>query len=422
MDALNPFNYRNGELFAEEVSLRELAERFGTPSYVYSRRYITQAYQEFAAATKGRKVSICYALKANSNIAIIDVLGRLGASFDIVSGGELARVRAAGYDASKVVFSGVGKSRAEINTALEAQVRCFNVESEPELDRLNELAAAKGVRAKVSLRVNPDVDAHTHPYISTGLRENKFGVAFDRAVATYQHAARLPALEVVGIDCHIGSQITQLAPYLDALEKILELVVKVEASGIPIHHIDLGGGLGISYKDEMPPGRGELLNAVFKRLDQFKAPDQLEVMFEFGRSIVGNAGVLLTQVEYLKPTEAKNFAIVDAAMNDLIRPTLYDAWHNVIPLLQRAGVSTAYDIVGPVCESGDWLARERQLTLVQGDFLAICSAGAYGMTQASNYNTRTRGCELMVDGAQVHLIRERETFAQLMHTEKRLPS
>jgi diaminopimelate decarboxylase len=418
---MQAFQRRNGTLFAENVPLATLAQEFGTPCYVYSRHYIENAYSEFVSASAGRKVSICYALKANSNLAVVECLAQLGAGFDIVSGGELERVRAIGGDLSKVVFSGVGKSVAEIDLALEAGVKCFNVESEAELDRLNERAALRGVRAPISLRVNPDVDAKTHPYISTGLRENKFGIAFDRALHAYQKAASLPHLSVAGIDCHIGSQITQIDPYMDALEKLLALTTQIEAAGIPIHHLDLGGGLGIRYQDENPPSRAAMLSAIFARIDQFKPKHEIEVMFEFGRSIVGNAGVLLTTVEYLKPTAAKNFAIVDAAMNDLIRPTLYDAWHGVEPLTERPTLKQMWDIVGPVCESGDWLARNRELALEAGDLLAIMSAGAYGMTQASNYNTRTRGAEIMVDGSDYYVVREREAVRDLFQLEKRLP-
>jgi diaminopimelate decarboxylase len=418
---MQAFQRRNGTLFAEDVSLPALAQEFGTPCYVYSRNYIESAYSEFVSASTGRKVSICYALKANSNLAVIECLAQLGAGFDIVSGGELERVRAIGGDLSKVVFSGVGKSVSEIDVALAAGVKCFNVESEAELIRLNARAQLRGVKAPISLRVNPDVDAKTHPYISTGLRENKFGIAFDRAMATYQLAASLPHLQVEGIDCHIGSQITQIEPYLDALEKLLALTAQIEAAGIPIHHLDLGGGLGIRYQDENPPSRHAMLSAIFARVDQFKPKDAIEIMFEFGRSIVGNAGVLLTTVEYLKPTAAKNFAIVDAAMNDLIRPTLYDAWHGVEPLVERSDSAQTWDVVGPVCESGDWLARNRELALEAGDQLAIMSAGAYGMAQASNYNTRTRGAEIMVDGADYYVVREREVVRDLFQLEKRLP-
>ncbi len=418
---MQAFQRRNGTLFAEDVSLPALAKEFGTPCYVYSRNYIESAYSEFVSASAGRKVSICYALKANSNLAVIECLAQLGAGFDIVSGGELERVRAIGGDLSKVVFSGIGKSVAEIDDALTAGVKCFNVESEAELIRLNERATLRGVKAPISLRVNPDVDAKTHPYISTGLRENKFGIAFDRALATYQLAASLPSLRVEGIDCHIGSQITQIEPYLDALEKLLGLTTQIEAAGIPIHHLDLGGGLGIRYQDENPPSRHAMLSAIFARVDQFKPKEAIEILFEFGRSIVGNAGVLLTTVEYLKPTAAKNFAIIDAAMNDLIRPALYDAWHGVEPLVERTTSAETWDLVGPVCESGDWLARNRELALEAGDQLAIMSAGAYGMAQASNYNTRTRGAEIMVDGKDYYVVREREAVRDLFQLEKRLP-
>jgi diaminopimelate decarboxylase len=418
---MSSFALRKGRLHAEQVSLEQIAEQFGTPCYVYSRQSITDAWQEFANACTGRKVLVCYALKANSNLAVINLLARHGAGFDIVSEGELQRVLAAGGDASRTVFSGVGKSAAEIRAALRAKVRCFNVESQAELERINQIAAELGCKAPVSLRVNPDVDAGTHPYISTGLRENKFGIAHEEALAAYQRAAALPHLDVVGIDCHIGSQITSLAPFTAALDKVLELVDLLHRHGIELHHIDLGGGLGIQYDSETPPARAALLDAVFRRLDAHPRGAGYELMFEFGRSIVGNAGVLLTRVEYLKRNGDRHFAIVDAGMNDLMRPALYEAWHGVEPVAPRGGPVLRYDIVGPVCESGDWLARGRELNLAEGDLLAVMSAGAYGMAMSSNYNTRPRAAEVMVDGDHVHLVRERESIDSLFALEHRLP-
>jgi diaminopimelate decarboxylase len=419
---MNPFQYRQHALFAEDLALEEIAERFGTPTYVYSRRAIVEAFGEFRRAAGTRNVLVCYALKANSNLAVVDLLAREGAGFDIVSGGELQRVLAVGGAPSRIVFSGVGKSEAEMRMALEWGVRCFNVESESELLRLDRVAGTLGRRAPVSLRVNPDVDAGTHPYISTGLRENKFGIAHDAALAAYRTAARLPNLEVQGIDCHIGSQITALEPFLAALDKLLELVDTLHAEGIALRHLDLGGGLGIRYDDEQPPSRQALFAAIFERLDRHPRGASYELVFEFGRSIVGNAGVLLTRVEYLKRNGEHRFAIVDAAMNDLMRPALYDAWHAVLPVRQRDDAAAQrYDIVGPVCESGDWLARGRQLALAEGDLLAIGSAGAYGMAMASNYNTRARAAEVLVDGRDAHLVRERETLASLFALERPLP-
>jgi diaminopimelate decarboxylase len=412
---------RNGRLHAEGVALTEIAERFGTPVYVYSRAAIEQAFGEFARAAAGRKVLVCYAMKANSNLAILDLLARAGAGFDIVSGGELRRALAAGADASKVVFSGVGKSADEIRFALEAGVRCFNVESASELRRLSAIATACGRRAPVSLRVNPDVDAGTHPYISTGLRENKFGIAHDAAIAVYREAAALPGIEVTGIDCHIGSQITELAPFVAALDRIIDLAGQLAAQGIALRHLDLGGGLGIDYDGELPPSRQALLEAVFARIDASPAVRGLEVMFEFGRSIVGNAGLLLTRVEYLKSNDTRNFAVVDAAMNDLMRPALYEAFHRIVPAVARQGTALRWDVVGPVCESGDWLGRDRELAVEEGDLLAVLSAGAYGMAMSSNYNTRPRAAEVMVDRGQAHLIRERESVESLYALERRLP-
>lgn len=415
------FDYVDGTLHAERVSTVELAERFGTPLFVYSRAALTAAYEAYAKACAGRRTSIHVAVKANSNLGVLNVFARLGAGFDIVSGGELARVLAAGGRARDVVFSGVGKSADEMRVALEAGVKCFNVESIPELDRLNAVAASLGKRAPVSLRVNPDVDPKTHPYISTGLKANKFGIAFDDARATYRAAAALPNLEVVGIDCHIGSQITELSPYLDAIDKLLDLVERIEADGVQIHHVDVGGGLGITYDDETPPDIGAYVRAVLARIDA-RGHGQREIWFEPGRSLTGNAGILLTRVEFLKQGEEKNFAIVDAAMNDLARPAMYQAFHAIVPVAPRTDVAAAvYDIVGPVCESGDWLGRERSLAIAPGDLLAIRSAGAYGFTMSSNYNTRPRAAEVIVDGANAHLVRPRETVESLFEHEAILP-
>jgi diaminopimelate decarboxylase len=418
---MSVFALRDGELHAEDVPLSRVADRFGTPCYVYSRRAIVEAWQEFAQATEGRRVMVCYALKANSNLAVIDLLARHGAGFDIVSSGELRRVIAAGGSAARTVFSGVGKSASEISEALQLGVRCFNVESRAELERIDDIARAAGRKAPISLRVNPDVDAGTHPYISTGLRENKFGIAHDEAIAAYEQARRLPNLDVIGIDCHIGSQITSLAPFTAALDKVLELVDALHARGIVLRHIDLGGGLGIRYDDESPPARAALLEAVFARLARHPRGASYEILFEFGRSIVGNAGVLLTRVEYLKQNGERHFAIVDAGMNDLMRPALYEAWHGIEPVVPRQDAHKQWDIVGPVCESGDWLARGRALALAQGDLLAVMSAGAYGMAMSSNYNTRARAAEVMVDGQAMYLIRERESVESLFAIEHRLP-
>jgi diaminopimelate decarboxylase len=418
-----PFLARQGrELCLEGHALADLAARFGTPLYVYSRSAMLQAFQAYERALHGRRHLVCYAMKANSSLAVLQTFAQAGAGFDIVSGGELARVLAAGGDASRVVFSGVGKTRAEMRQALQAGVRCFNVESLAELDTLNAEALASGCRAPVSLRVNPDVDAGTHPYISTGLKGNKFGIAHAQALGAYRHAASLPGLHVVGIDCHIGSQITQLAPYLDALDRLLDLVEAVEAAGIPIHHVDVGGGLGITYTDETPPDAGTLVRALLQRLDE-RGHGHREVLFEPGRSLVGNAGVLLAEVLVLKhalDAEGKNFCIVDAAMNDLVRPAMYEAWMGIEPCVQREGSAPVWDVVGPVCESGDWLGRARALAVAPGDVLAVLSAGAYGMTMASNYNTRPRAAEVMVDGPRVHLIREREDVRQLFAGERLL--
>lgn len=415
------FTRVDGVLHVEGVSAVSLAEQFGTPLYVYSRAALTAAWHAYADACAGRRASIHYAVKANSNLAVLNLFARMGAGFDIVSGGELARVLAAGGKAENSVFSGVGKSAAEMREALVAGVKCFNVESIPELDRLNAVAGELGKKAPVSLRVNPDVDAKTHPYISTGLKSNKFGVAFDDARATYRAAAAMPNLVVVGIDCHIGSQITEVEPYLDAVDKLLELVEQIEADGIAIRHIDVGGGLGIRYDDETPPDIGAFVRMVLDRIEA-RGHGHREVYFEPGRSLVGNAGVLLTRVEFLKPGAEKNFAIVDAAMNDLARPAMYEAFHAIEPVVERQAPTQVYDVVGPVCESGDWLGRERSLAIEPGDLLAIRSAGAYGFVMSSNYNTRGRAAEVMVDGEHAHVVRERESVTQLFAGESVLPA
>jgi diaminopimelate decarboxylase len=413
-----PFLSREGaELRLEGHCLAELGRRFGTPLFVYSQSAMLAAVDEYQGALQGRKHLVCYAMKANSSLAVLQTFAQAGCGFDIVSGGELARVLAAGVDASRVVFSGVGKSRIEMQQALLAGVRCFNVESEAELDTLNQVALTVDRRAAVSLRVNPDVDAGTHPYISTGLKGNKFGIAHADALAAYRRAASLPGLHVVGIDCHIGSQITQIAPYLDALDRLLDLVEAVEAAGVPIHHVDVGGGLGITYADEQPPAASLLVSKIVERLDA-RGHGQRELLFEPGRSLVGNAGVLVTEVVVLKPGEVKNFCIVDAAMNDLMRPALYQAWMAIEPCTQRPDRTNVWDVVGPVCESGDWLGRDRALAVQSGDMLAVLSAGAYGMAMASNYNTRPRAAEVMVQKGKVHLIRERETVASLFANER----
>lgn len=401
----------------EAVSLNDIAARFGTPTYVYSRAALEANYRAWETAVASRDTLICYAVKANSNLAILSLFARLGAGFDIVSGGELARVLAAGGSADKVVFSGVGKSVAEMRQALAADIRCFNIESASELDRLNAVAAELGKRAAIAFRVNPDVDPKTHPYISTGLRENKFGVAFDEALALYRKAAALPHIQVSGIACHIGSQLLDPAPIQEAAGKILGLVEQLEREGITLAHIDLGGGLGIRYNDEVPPSPTDYLGPLLKIF----AGRREQLSFEPGRSLVGNAGLLLTRVEFLKHGETKNFAIVDAAMNDLARPALYDAYHEMVAVLPAATPAQAYEIVGPICESGDFLGHDRMLALAEGSLIAILSAGAYGMTMSSNYNTRPRAAEVLVDGAQVFVARRRETVAELFAGESRLP-
>ncbi|MGE8687238.1 MAG: diaminopimelate decarboxylase [Achromobacter sp.] len=414
------FQFRNNVLYAEDVPLDHLAERLGTPLYVYSRAALKAAWESYRSAVGRRPVLVCYGMKANSNLAVLKEFARLGAGFDIVSGGELKRALAAGADPSRIVFSGVGKQAWEMRDALAAKVKCFNVESEAELRRLSEVAEDMGVRAPVSLRVNPDVDAQTHPYISTGLKENKFGIAIGSALEAYRCARSLPALDIVGVDCHIGSQLTDISPYFDALEKLLDLIEKLAQDGIRISHLDLGGGLGIRYTDETPPSPKALLDHVFTRLEARGLGD-LHLVLEPGRSLVGNAGVLLTTVQYLKHSEARNFAIVDAAMNDLLRPALYEAFHGVRAVHPRAGEETLYDIVGPVCESADWLAKQRKLAIEQGDLLAVESAGAYSMAMASNYNARPRAAEVMVDGDKYYVVRRRETLDDLLKGESTLP-
>lgn len=414
---MNAFPLIDGAMHVEGVPLAEIARRFGTPCYVYSRGALEGAFRAFQSALAGRDHLICYAMKANSNIAILDLFARLGSGFDIVSAGELRRVLAAGGDPARVVFSGVGKTEADIRAGLEAGILCFNVESRSELHRLSAIAAASGATAAVSLRVNPDVDAGTHPYISTGLKENKFGVAFEDAVLLYREAASLPGLRVVGIDCHIGSQITEIAPFVDALDRILGLVDRLAAEGVRIHHLDVGGGLGIRYADETPPAVSAYVDALLRRLEG----RQLKLMFEPGRALVGNSGLLLTRVEYLKPGPARSFAIVDAAMNDLMRPSLYDAHHDIVPVRPRSAPPARYEVVGPVCESGDFLGHDRELALAEGDLLGVMSAGAYGMSMASNYNSRPRAAEVLVDGVSAHLIREREAVDSLYALEHRLP-
>lgn len=417
-----PFLARAGaQLTLEGHRLEELARRFGTPLYVYSRAAIDHAVAAYQRALQGHPHLLCYAMKANSNLAVLQVMARAGCGFDIVSRGELLRVLAAGAPAGRVVFSGVGKTRAEMALALEKGVRCFNVESIGELELLSQVARAHGATAPVSLRVNPDVDAGTHPYISTGLKGNKFGIAHAQALATYRRAAELPGLQAIGIDCHIGSQITQIEPYLDALDRVLDLVEAVERAGIALHHVDIGGGLGITYTDEQPPAADVLVRQVLQRM-RSRGHGGRELWLEPGRSLVGNAGVLLTETLFLKPGEAKNFCIVDAAMNDLLRPAMYQAWMAIEPCVQRDGEATLFDVVGPVCESGDWLGRDRALNVQPGDVLAVLSCGAYAMSMAGNYNTRPRGAELMLDGEQVHLVRERETASELFAGERLLPA
>jgi diaminopimelate decarboxylase len=418
------FNYRDGRLWAEDVDLAAHIEQWGTPCYVYSRATLERHWRAFDNALSSLPHLVCYAVKANSNLAVLNVLARLGSGFDIVSVGELERVLAAGGEAAKVVFSGVGKRRDEIERALEVGSRCFNVESFAELELIDQVARAQGVIAPVSLRVNPDVDAKTHPYISTGLKENKFGISIDDAIIAYQRAAEAEHIDVHGIDCHIGSQLTELTPFVDALERVLALVDRLAEQGIVLKHLDMGGGLGIRYRDEEPPQPAEHAAALVEHLQG----RDLEILLEPGRAIAGNAGILLTEVLFLKHHEHKNFAVVDAAMNDLMRPSLYSAWQEIIPLKQRqdessqtAGSINTYDVVGPVCETGDFLGKDRELALEQGDILAVRSSGAYGFSMSSNYNTRPRSAEIMVDGDVAAVVRERETLQQLMQGEHVMP-
>jgi len=412
------FPYRDGSLHAENVPVSDIAAAHGTPCYVYSRAALEAAFGEYQRALSGCEHLICYAVKANSNLAVLNVLARLGAGFDIVSGGELERVVAAGADPAKVVFSGVGKQPGEMRRALELGIHCFNLESAAELEVLDRVAGELGCVAAVSVRVNPDVDAGTHPYISTGLRENKFGVSMEEALTVYQRAAALPHVEVVGMDCHIGSQLTEISPFIDALQRLLTLIDTLSARGITIRHLDLGGGLGVRYRDEQPPSIAAYISAIRAEL----AGRDLQLLFEPGRSIAANAGLLVTRVEYLKPTPEHNFALVDAAMNDMIRPALYQAWLDIQTVEHSdTGQRALWDVVGPVCETGDFLGKDRELTLNQGDLLAVFGAGAYGFTMSSNYNTRPRAPEIMVDGEDIHLIRERETIADMMRTETCLP-
>lgn len=418
---MDTFEYRNGRLHCEAVDLTQIADQFGSPTYVYSRAAITHNYQAYAQALQSHsgQSKVCYAVKANSNLAVLNVLARLGAGFDIVSGGELERVLQAGGSADNVVFSGVAKQAAEIRRALEVGIHCFNVESEAELARINQVAGECGRQAPVSFRINPDVDAGTHPYISTGLKENKFGIAIDQAVAIYQRAAQLPHIRLIGVDCHIGSQLTSLAPFMDALDRLLALIDQLAEQGIVLQHLDLGGGLGVCYHNEQPPEAGDYMAQVLAKLAERK----LDLIVEPGRSIVANAGVMLTRVEFLKDNGTKHFAIVDGGMNDLIRPSLYSAYQAIIPVTQATAevASHTYDIVGPVCETGDFLGKERNLALQAGDLLAVCGAGAYGFVMSSNYNTRPRPAEVMVDDTQIHQVRRRETLQDMLQGEQTLP-
>jgi len=411
------FAYRNETLHVEGVPLDRVAASFGTPCYIYSRAALEDTYRAYEQALAGRDHLICYAVKANSNVAVLNLLARLGSGFDIVSGGELARVLAAGGDPGKIVFSGVGKTESEMRSALAARILCFNVESSSELARLNRVAGEVGATASISMRVNPDVDAQTHPYIATGLKENKFGIPFDDALQLYRDAAHMPNVRVTGIGCHIGSQLTSTAPFITAVQKLLGMVDRLAAEGIGIEHIDMGGGLGIRYRDESPPPVAEYIRALTRPLGDRR----LKIMFEPGRSLVGNTGILLSRVEYLKHSGDRNFAVIDAAMNDLIRPALYNAWHEIKPVAYRRTPVRRYEVVGPVCETADFLAHERDLNVVEGDLVAIMSAGAYGMTMSSNYNTRPRAAEVMIDRDEMHLIRARETIEELIAQEHRLP-
>jgi diaminopimelate decarboxylase len=419
---MNAFTYRNNELYAEDVPMADLATRYGTPCFVYSRAHLEERFQGFRTPLGARPHLICYAVKANSNLAVLNVLARMGAGFDIVSGGELERVLAAGGEPGKIIFSGVGKTADEMRRALEVGIHCFNVESWPELERLSAIASGMGKTAAISLRVNPDVDAKTHPYISTGLKDNKFGVPIEEAPAFYRRARALPGIAIAGVDCHIGSQLTTLSPLLDALDRLLSLIDELQVDGIAIKHLDLGGGLGVQYNDETPPSPQDYMQAVLARVGDRK----LMLMFEPGRAIVGNAGVMLTRVEYLKETPSKNFAVIDGAMNDIIRPALYQAVMNIVPVIDHGTephgrAHKTWDIVGPVCESADFLGRNRELALAPGDLLAVRSAGAYCFVMSSNYNTRNRAAEIMVDGAKHYVVRRRETYADQLAPEQVLP-
>ena len=415
---MDHFDYRDGELYAEDVPVSTLAGAYGTPLYVYSRATLERHWRAFDDALSGHRHLVCYAVKANSNLAVLQVLARLGSGFDIVSAGELKRVLRAGGDPAKVMFSGVGKQDDELRLALETGIRCFNVESEAELERLDRIAGELGRRAPVSFRVNPDVDARTHPYISTGLKENKFGIDFEAAPRIYRAASRMPHIELIGIDCHIGSQLTELSPFIDALDRLLALVGLLAESGIRLHHLDLGGGLGVPYRDENPPHPSEWARALADRLERFDG----EIVVEPGRAIAANAGILVTRVNLLKTGPHKNFCVVDAAMNDLMRPSLYDAWQDIIPVRQQPEAGSAdYDVVGPICETGDFLGKERRLSVTAGDLLAVRSAGAYGFSMSSNYNSRGRAAEVMVDGDRHYLIRQREDFDDLIRGEQLLP-
>lgn len=411
------FNYKSDALYAEDVAVADIAEQYGTPCFVYSRATLERHYLAYEQALGGLKNKICYSVKANSNLAVLNVLARLGAGFDIVSGGELTRVLAAGGNASNVIFSGLGKTVAEIEQALKAKIHCFNVESGAELDRINEVAQSMGLRAPISIRVNPDVDAGTHPYISTGLKENKFGISSEHAIAVYQRAAQMAGIEIVGIDCHIGSQLTNIEPFLDAIDRLLAMVDLLEAENIHLSHFDMGGGLGVTYDQESPPLPADLIAAVKTRFTD----RDMTLLLEPGRSIAANAGIFVTRIEYLKCTDHKNFAIVDGAMNDLLRPALYGAWQEIVPVNKRQGEQSVYDIVGPICESADFLGKDRAMALKSGDLLAVRSSGAYGFVMSSNYNSRPRAAEIMVDEASVHLIREREILDDQLKLESCLP-
>ncbi|MAR93224.1 MAG: diaminopimelate decarboxylase [Pseudomonadota bacterium] len=411
------FDYRDNRLYAEQLPVERIARAVGTPCYIYSRQALETAWQAFDDAFGDHPHLVCFAVKANSNLAVLNVLAKLGAGFDIVSQGELERVLRAGGDPAKVVFSGVGKLPREMARALEVGVHCFNVESEAELELLNQVAGKLDRVAAVSLRVNPDVDAQTHPYISTGLKENKFGIDIDRASEVFQRAAELPYIEVKGIDCHIGSQLTSVAPFMDAMDRLLERIDQLAAQGIRIAHLDIGGGLGVRYRDEQPPSPGDYVGALLEKI----GARQLTVVMEPGRAIAANAGIMVTEVQLLKSTGIKHFAVVDGAMNDLIRPSLYSAWQDIIPVAPRPGATTAYDVVGPVCETGDFLGKDRPLCVQPGDLLAVCSAGAYGFVMSSNYNTRNRAPEVMVDGDQFYIIRRRETYEDQFALESLVP-